>query len=220
MLSYALDEAGSKGTFLASLNVFKWWLILCFNLMWTVLVVAPHADGKNLLLADGGVRHGNDDADYLCVLFNLCFNYVQETSSPYSLALLVFRGNTQLDHFSIRNWFGEPSAGWSNVFNDADFRRIKSLSSKWTALTYLTLKKPNILISTDEVHAFHVLHSTAFYWTSGMECCDSKHPQLEAQIPSVNNREKQVVFQGSAEELQCLKLSSGSNLLSLRFVNL
>lgn len=30
----------------------------------TVLVAAPHADGKNLLLADGGVRHGDDGADF------------------------------------------------------------------------------------------------------------------------------------------------------------
>ena len=71
---------------------------------------------------------------FLYVLFNLCFNYVWETSSPYSLSLLVFRGNTQLDHFSIRNWFWEPSAGWTNVFNDANFKRIKSLSSKLAAL--------------------------------------------------------------------------------------
>jgi len=32
--------------------------------------------------------------------------------------MLVFRGNTQLDHFSIGKWFWEPNAVWNNVFND------------------------------------------------------------------------------------------------------
>jgi len=53
-----------------------------------------------------------------------------------------------------------------------------------------------------------------------MECCNAKHLQLEAQVPAMNNTEKQVVFQDNAEQLHCLKLNSGNNLLSLRFVNL
>lgn len=34
----------------------------------TELVVALSADGKNLFLADGGVWHGNDGADFLCLV--------------------------------------------------------------------------------------------------------------------------------------------------------
>lgn len=62
---HALDEAGSGGIFLASLNVFKWQLsCVLISIELIVLVVVPHADDKNLLLADEGVWYGNDGVDF------------------------------------------------------------------------------------------------------------------------------------------------------------
>lgn len=100
---HALDEAGSGGIFLASLNVFKWQLsCVLISIELFVLVVAPHADDKNVLLQMREFDMAMIVWIFLCVLFSLCFNYVWETSSPYSLSLLAFRGNTQFDHFSIK----------------------------------------------------------------------------------------------------------------------
>lgn len=36
-----------------------------------MLVVAPHADGKTLLLADEGVWHGSDGADFVCAFCSI-----------------------------------------------------------------------------------------------------------------------------------------------------
>lgn len=69
-----LMKQGSFWHHLMYLNGIFSCVLISFEL--TELVVALSADGKNLFLADGGVWHGNDGADFLCVLLNLYFNYV------------------------------------------------------------------------------------------------------------------------------------------------